>query len=520
MGNTSVMLNFSKYKQNWMLDTESVTKLKNLIKDSFRVRPNHTPKYIDVEGHLDRLGSKQHQIIFGRRGSGKSCLMVHYKNNIGKNNEILSIYIDTDEIKRLGYPDILIRLLLSIMEAMPRSKQWWRKFIFCETKVQKHIKDLRGLLDQAETRQVKLEEGKQTSYGASGGHGGVNANAGRTNTFGKLSQFEESKLDTLERYLTDYKSALKEEAARSSFGACFILLDDFYLIKRDRQPDVLDYLHRLLRGTEYYLKLATIKHRTKIIRHEAQTIGVQEDQDIEQINLDRTLEDLSSPQEYLGRILDALASDVGIENARTSLFNQQGFEKLVIASGGVPRDFLTIFVNAIDNANSTGNNKHLTPTNIWKAASRLSYRSKLAALREDVNDSKELEQIFRDLMKFCIIEKKRTCFLISQDEAQKQPRIHELILQLMDFKLIHVIEPDTSAASGRQGRYEAYTLDFSLFMEPRKRNIEIVEFWNFDEGRRRIGVRESPTYSLERAKAVLDNDDNQKTEEFISNIDN
>jgi hypothetical protein len=74
----------------------------------------------------------------------------------------------------------------------------------------------------------------------------------------------------------------------------------------------------------------------------------------------------------------------------------------------------------------------------------------------------------------------------------------------MDFKLVHVVEPDTSAASGRPGRYEAYTLDFSLFMEPRKRNIEHVEFWKIDDQRRRVGIREAPVYPLQRAIQVYE----------------
>ncbi|MCF8378615.1 MAG: hypothetical protein K9H49_03500 [Bacteroidales bacterium] len=504
-----------------MLNNEKVKKLKNLIKDSFRIRPNHNPKYIDVDGHLERLGSKQQQIIFGRRGSGKSCLLVHYKNEIGKNQKILSIYISTDDIKRLGYPDVLIRLLLQIMESLPTSKQKWRKFLFKETTIQKHIKDLRKLLNQAETRKVKQEEKRETKYGASGIYSGVGANADKSSSFGMLSEFEENKLDTLERFLSDYKSALEQEISKSSYDACFILIDDFYLVKRSRQPDVLDYLHRLVRGTEYYLKVATIRHRTDLIRHEEQTIGVELTQDVEEINLDRTLEDLSSPSEYLGRILNFMAKDVGLDNAKENLFNHNAFEKLVIASGGVPRDFLTIFVNAIDNAVSSGKTEHLTSTNIWKAASSFSYRSKLKALRDDVSaESAMIETVFRDIMRFCIQEKKRTCFLISQDEAQAASSIHEIVLQLMDFKLIHVIEPDTSAASGRKGRFEAYTLDFSLFMEPRKRGIVIVEFWDFDDGGRRIGVRESPTYHLERANVALQNNDQEKTEDFIGSIDN
>jgi hypothetical protein len=215
-----------------------------------------------------------------------------------------------------------------------------------------------------------------------------------------------------------------------------------------------------------------------------------------------------------------MGKKVNLQEASQSLFNSQAFEKLVIASGGVPRDFLTIFVDAIDVALAGKRTNHLTPTDIWKSASSLSYRTKLKNLRDDVfKDADAIENVFRDVMRFCIQEKKKTCFLISQEDAQKLPQIHEIILQLMDFKLIHVIEPDTTAASGRQGRFEAYTLDFSLFMEPRKRNIDIVEFWNYDEGGRRIGVREAPVYELDRAGQAMTSKDNQRTEDLILEVE-
>ncbi|HYQ57697.1 MAG TPA: hypothetical protein VEP89_10160, partial [Draconibacterium sp.] len=151
--------------------------------------------------------------------------------------------------------------------------------------------------------------------------------------------------------------------------------------------------------------------------------------------------------------------------------NPDAFHALVLASGGVPRDFLNIFVEAISASVAVKDTRWLTPTYIWKGASRLSYRTKLTNLRDEaVSDASPLEKVYRDLVKFCLKEKRKTGFLVSQEAAQERPNIHELILQLMDFKLIHVIEPDTSAASGRKGRFEAYTLDFSLFMEPRLRN--------------------------------------------------
>jgi ABC-type lipoprotein export system ATPase subunit len=87
------------------LDDPRITKLTNLIKDSFRVRENQDPVYIDIGGHLARLASKQHQVIFGRRGSGKSCLLVHYHRS-KKEPRALSIYTNADEVKTLPYPDL------------------------------------------------------------------------------------------------------------------------------------------------------------------------------------------------------------------------------------------------------------------------------------------------------------------------------------------------------------------------------------------------------------------------------
>jgi hypothetical protein len=181
-------------------------------------------------------------------------------------------------------------------------------------------------------------------------------------------------------------------------------------------------------------------------------------------------------------------------------------QALTLASGGVPRDFLTVFVHAVEIAQAEGKTRWITPRHVYKGAGRVSYQTKLRHLREDADgDAGGLERVLVDLMSFCLKEKRKTGFLISQEEAQQYAREHAVIQQLMDFKLIHVIEPDTSAASGRPGRYEAYTLDFSLFMEPRRRGIDIVEFWRRGEDRHRVGVRELPAYPLEQAGRAFDN---------------
>jgi len=159
----------------------------------------------------------------------------------------------------------------------------------------------------------------------------------------------------------------------------------------------------------------------------------------------------------------------------------------------------------------------VTPTDLRKAAAALSNETKLKDLRTDAgSEVPALEALFVDVVRFCLSEKRKTAFLVSLEQKAEHGDAHELIQQLMDFKLIHLVEPSTSAASGRPGRFEAYTLDFALFMEPRKRNIEIVSFWETDDQRRRVKLREAPIYDLARATNVIAQDSDTRAEEALT----
>jgi len=61
----------------------------------------------------------------------------------------------------------------------------------------------------------------------------------------------------------------------------------------------------------------------------------------------------------------------------------------------------------------------------------------------------------------------------------------------------------------------AYTLDFALFMEPRRRNIEIVKFWESDDQRRRGRLREAPNYPLARGSAAISGEQSARAEEVL-----
>jgi hypothetical protein len=427
-----------------------------------------------------------------------------YAHRHAKPKGVVSLYLSADEIKTLKFPDILIRLLITLYQRLGGAqfqlwKPWrWRSrwLLHCV------CKDLRVQLDTAERASVVEESKTSTTTKVAAEKLGTGIERKRDDSV--KSAFSSEKIDHLERHLQDYKHTLQRASQKIGKPILF-MVDDYYALHLTFQPDVVDYLHRLVRGLDVYLKIGTIRHRTSLVRQAGQTIGVELAGDVEQIDLDHTLEDVPRTEGFLKQMLEALGRKVGVESVSAEFLNPDALHSLTLASGGVPRDFLNIFVEAVSVARGQGDDKWLTPKHIYKAGGRVNYRTKLQNIREMTDaDAEPLTQVFVDLLAFCLQEAKKTLFLVSQDDAQKHPHLHELIKQLMDFRLIHIVEPDTSAASGRAGRYEAYTLDFSSFMEPRRRGIEVVEFWKVDNQRRRVGLREAPVYPLDRIQRVLE----------------
>ncbi len=512
------------------LDDPKLSKLASLIRRSFRVRDNRDPIYVDVAQNLERIGLDQHQIVFGRRGSGKSCLLIFFRRQVAPGSNVHTIYILGDTIKTLDYPDVLIRLLLAVFEGLPSRSRWARfkrRLTRQKSPTDEIINELRELLALPSSSKVTVTTSTTVSEkgGASGGitKGPVQATVDTedavSDSWKEVRESDEHKIRIVDGRLADYKTVVQQEldAANCEFGV--FIIDDFYLINPEYQPEVIDYLHRLLRDTDLYLKVGTVRHRTTLLRTSPIHVGVQLNQDVDGFNLDHTLEDIGQTGAYLGEMLRKMGHEVGLEDA-PSIMSDEARNELVLLSGGVPRDYLNIFLGGLERARSMKGRQRVTPTDLRKAAESLSQETKFRDLRTDAGaDVPSLEALFVDLVTFCLKEKRTTAFLVSKDDIAQYPAVHDLIQQLMDFKLIHLVDESTSAASGRPGRFEAYTLDFALFMEPRRRNIEIVRFWETDDQRRRVRLREAPDYPLERGDAILKGDQLPKAEEALEVAD-
>ena len=70
------------------------------------------------------------------------------------------------------------------------------------------------------------------------------------------------------------RAALQHELAASKIPYSVFIIDDFYLVNPEYHAEVIDYLHRLLRDTDLYLKIGTIRHRTRLSKTNGIRYGV------------------------------------------------------------------------------------------------------------------------------------------------------------------------------------------------------------------------------------------------------
>lgn len=114
--------------------------------------------------------------------------------------------------------------------------------------------------------------------------------------------------------------------------------------------------------------------------------------------------------------------------------------------------------------------------------------------RDTLDDDVSLEDEFQKLGAFCLDRNNTNCFLLDKDgRGQEVDLIHELV----DLKLIHLVKSRVTV-SGRPGNiFEAYMLDLSQYSGARKRRkLEIVEFWKTSskEALRKSSLIYSPVF--------------------------
>ena len=121
-------------------------------------------------------------------------------------------------------------------------------------------------------------------------------------------------------------------------GDLFIFIDDLHYLEMKDQPRFLDLLHGITRDTSAWLKVAGIRNQCRTFTDHP-PLGLQSGHDAAEITLDVTHEELQrKPAASLAASFKPILAPRISPIARV-FFLLPLLDRLVLASGGVPRDF-------------------------------------------------------------------------------------------------------------------------------------------------------------------------------------
>ena len=264
--------------------------------------------------------------------------------------------------------------------------------------------------------------------------------------------------------------------AALSGGDAYLILDDLYHIPRRYQAQVLDYFHRIAKGNNLWLKVGTIRHRTQWYLHGDPPVGAKIGDDIGEIDLDLTLEKYKVTSAFLDKILDTFLKETQV--SRSEFLARNAFDRLVLASGGVARDFLGLLRRSILIARergTTARGEKVGVEDINGAAGEYDSSKREELTRDTLDERQALEGEFGNIGRFVNQSSRANVFLLDKGlpDSELAP-----IEELVDLRLVHRVRSRVTVRDRPGKTFVAFMLDVSQYTASRKkRELEIIEFW-------------------------------------------
>ena len=263
------------------------------------------------------------------------------------------------------------------------------------------------------------------------------------------------------------------DIATISRGDSYLFLDDLYQIRRSDQPSLIDYFHRIAKDNGLWLKIGTIRHRSDWYRLGNPPVGLKLGDDVDDIDLDVTLEKYAIAKRFLMSILRKFAKECSVD--LNDLLTDGAQDRLVLASGGVARDFLAIFRRSIQVSREQGTNR-ITTEHVNEAAGEYESSKREDFRRDSADDEAELDKVFQKVVQFCLQTNNTNCLLINKNSRAKDAYV---IHQLVDLKLLHLARSRVTVRTRPGDIFEAYMLDFSQYSgSRRKRGLKVSNSGN------------------------------------------
>ncbi len=437
------------------------------------------------------MESIDHQIIYGRRGTGKTHAFRYLETVLRANGDI-PVYLD---LRTVGSPEglflgeevkpterasrLLVDLLNQLHDSLMESAINDDELITDDALISK----LDGLLDSISTVRLSGEveiskEGERLKASKSGLAVKLGFKAPEIDISGEASD-ETRKLTTETRRGTEGISLNFSDIARSlrslfdslKSRRVWLLLDEWSSIPGDIQPYLGEFLVRCLLPLQgLTVKVAAIEQQTnfRAVLPSGQLIGLELGADIAaNVSLDEFMvfeENKERSREFFKSLFFNHLTLGGVPNSpalhitsaqgivRQGFTDTRAFDELVRAAEGVPRDALNIAAKAGVRAAAEKISVHDV-----RGAGRGWFQSdKEAALRSKEEASRLLNWIIDKVIR----ERRARGFLVNQHDTD-----NPLLLALFDARVLHVVRRGYSAQDEPGERYDVYVIDYGAYVD-------------------------------------------------------
>ena len=230
-------------------------------------------------GIVEEASSRAHQLILGRRGAGKSMLLLKVQARAVESGQPVA-YVDLETLRDNPYPDVLISLLIELLDALraqlEKAPRKWDTFR-SRRDLGRQMKRLRRLLKEPQetrtrrstasssrnSRRVRLASriGLIHPPGMAGASAAISSEASDSTSENSEAEFVRTKMQGLQSEAVDFRKSLSTAVRALGGQYAVIVLDDFYFVEREHQPDVLSYLHQVVKNLNIWLKVGSVEHR-------------------------------------------------------------------------------------------------------------------------------------------------------------------------------------------------------------------------------------------------------------------
>ena len=440
----------------------------------------------------DLIETTDHQVIFGRRGTGKTHALRFLYSNVNDSGDI-GIFVDMLNLgsdtsiyndRNLSLAERATRLLIDTISHIKEG------FLDCATSgpALDFVK-LTGLFDVLNDATSNIRVNGETTVtheetGSEGSRSSLKADV-EAGSIGVRGLFSLGKA----RHTEDTKKASSVTTGNASITARFpqlgtavrdivhffpnprvwIIIDEWSSIPMELQPFLADLLKRTFFNIQKItVKIGAVEHRTRLLleRPGIDSIGLEPTADIRtDVRLDDYLlfdNDKEAAvnyfKDFLFRHVKGVCKEKGFpEPSSGDNFVQIGFsqknafEELVKAAEGVPRDAIHIASNCAQKASS----RNIDVPIVRQSAHRY--------YQEDKSSQVEENPALRELLKFIV------------DSAIRQKRTNSFLLEfgvrdrnvdlLFDRRLVHVRRRNVSSRDDPGARYYHYKIDYGCYVD-------------------------------------------------------